>query len=219
MLESMKDKVGRMSSMYRCDDLPLTFQCWFYECCGYADKSLPYRMGDSVSRILNWSVKKNQKLNNEVVSLEEEIKPSFKKIFKALNIKDDSKIRVCKVDDLPDPSDVVDEGMKGNDHVGDNEVDECMKVGDDAGKISGDEEVDTVVKSVTETILDDQVIDDAADECIKVGDNVDWSTVPNVEFSKFSQFGSVKNNKARKEVSNVVKGMTEAMKKVGTEKL
>ncbi|KAK4359359.1 hypothetical protein RND71_021588 [Anisodus tanguticus] len=60
-------------------------------------------------------------------------------------------------------------------------------------------------------------------ECVKVGDDVvddvDWSTVPDVEFSKFTQFGSIKNNKVVKEVGNVGKDMTEAMKEVGTEKL
>ncbi|KAF3668559.1 hypothetical protein FXO37_09478 [Capsicum annuum] len=43
--------------MYRCVGFPLAFQCWFYECCPYADNHLTDRVGDGVPRILNWFVK------------------------------------------------------------------------------------------------------------------------------------------------------------------
>ncbi|KAF3635319.1 hypothetical protein FXO37_26046 [Capsicum annuum] len=33
------------------------FQCWFYECCPYANDHLADRVGDGVPRILNWFVK------------------------------------------------------------------------------------------------------------------------------------------------------------------
>ncbi|KAF3633100.1 hypothetical protein FXO38_25762 [Capsicum annuum] len=33
------------------------FQCWFYECCSYANDDLADRVGDGVPRILNWFVK------------------------------------------------------------------------------------------------------------------------------------------------------------------
>ncbi|KAJ8553476.1 hypothetical protein K7X08_024154 [Anisodus acutangulus] len=48
-----------------------------------------------------------------------------------------------KIDDLFGPFDVVDGGLKEGDHVRDDTVDECVKisddVGDNAGKISGNE--------------------------------------------------------------------------------
>lgn len=34
----------------------MTFQCWFYECFPYANNILVVRVGESVPRILNWSV-------------------------------------------------------------------------------------------------------------------------------------------------------------------
>ncbi|KAK4359357.1 hypothetical protein RND71_021586 [Anisodus tanguticus] len=111
------------------------------------------------------------------------------------------------------------ESMKDKgDHVGDDVVNDCVKVGDDAGKISRDEvdwsvipdvefskftqpdivkndmtmkEVDNVVKSVTGNVLDDQVVDDVANKCVK----------------------------AMEEFGNVGKDMMEAMEEVGTEKL
>ncbi|PHT48624.1 Cysteine-rich receptor-like protein kinase 2 [Capsicum baccatum] len=49
-------KVYKRKSMYRCGGFPLAFQCWFYECCPYANDKLVVRVGDSVSRVLNWSV-------------------------------------------------------------------------------------------------------------------------------------------------------------------
>ncbi|KAJ8550929.1 hypothetical protein K7X08_000299 [Anisodus acutangulus] len=128
--------------------------------------------------------------------------------------------KYSKVDDFHDPSNIVGDGMKEGDQVGADVVNECMKVCDDAGKICKDEvdwsvipdvefskftqpdivkndmtmkEVDNVVKSVTGNVLDDQVVDDVAN--------------------------NVKNNKAMEEFGNVVKGMTEAMDDVGTEKL
>ncbi|KAK4337765.1 hypothetical protein RND71_042252 [Anisodus tanguticus] len=129
---------------------------------------------------------------------------------------------------------VVDDAVDGCVKVGDDVVDDAV----DGGKISGDEvdwsvvpdaefskftqsdsaknnmtmdEVDNLVKSVTEAMLDDHVLDNVADECVKVGDDVDWSTVPDVKFSKFTQSDSVKNIKVVEEVDNVVKGMPEAV--------
>ncbi|KAJ8529521.1 hypothetical protein K7X08_036356 [Anisodus acutangulus] len=147
-----------------------------------------------------------------------------------------------KVDDLHGPSNVMVEGMKEGDRVVDDAMDECVKIGDDVSKISGDEidwfavlnveffkftqsdsvkndmtmeKVDNVVKSVTRTVLNDQVVNDVADECVKVCDDVDWSIVHDIKFSKFIQPDNVKNDKAMKEIGNVVKGGTEAMKEIG----
>ncbi|KAM3355547.1 hypothetical protein P3S68_022260 [Capsicum galapagoense] len=56
MLDLMKYQVYKRKSMYQCGGLPLAFQCWFYECCPYANYKLVVRVGDNMSRILNWSV-------------------------------------------------------------------------------------------------------------------------------------------------------------------
>ncbi|KAM3322388.1 hypothetical protein P3S67_003539 [Capsicum chacoense] len=54
MLELMKSKVYQRKTMYHFAGFPLAFQCWFYECCPYADGHLADRVGDGVPRILNW---------------------------------------------------------------------------------------------------------------------------------------------------------------------
>ncbi|PHU18128.1 Cysteine-rich receptor-like protein kinase 2 [Capsicum chinense] len=48
--------VYKRKSMYRCCGFPLAFQCWFYECCPYANDKIVVRLGDSVPRVLNWSM-------------------------------------------------------------------------------------------------------------------------------------------------------------------
>ncbi|XP_070001968.1 uncharacterized protein [Nicotiana sylvestris] len=74
-LGSMKDKVRSRREMYRYGGLPLTFQCWFYECCPYTRKNLACRIGNLVSRILNWKVKKKvtfKRLRKEFFLLSQE---------------------------------------------------------------------------------------------------------------------------------------------------
>ncbi|KAF3649878.1 hypothetical protein T459_03307 [Capsicum annuum] len=51
MLDSMKYQVYKRKSMYRCGGFPLAFQCWFYECCPYANDKFVVRVGDSVLRL------------------------------------------------------------------------------------------------------------------------------------------------------------------------
>ncbi|KAK4362044.1 hypothetical protein RND71_017285 [Anisodus tanguticus] len=101
-----------------------------------------------------------------------------------------------KVDDLFGPFDMVDVGLKEGDHVSDDAVDECVKIGDDVGdnvgKISGNEvdwyvvhdiefskftQPDSVKNDMTMKEVDNVVVDDAADECAKVVDDVEWSTI------------------------------------------
>ncbi|KAK4359360.1 hypothetical protein RND71_021589 [Anisodus tanguticus] len=145
MLESMKDKVGRMSSMYRCGGLPLHF------CEQRESRDEDHHARDGLA---DDSFEKD---HNSLAG--DRMGDHF--AYKGKN---------NKVDDLPDPYDMVGEGMKEGDHVGDEAVNECVKVGDDADKTSGDE-VDNVVKCVMGTILDDQIVDDEADECVEVGDD------------------------------------------------
>ncbi|PHT70951.1 hypothetical protein T459_26055 [Capsicum annuum] len=56
MLDSMKYQIYKQKSMYRRGGFSLAFQCWFYECCPYANDKLVVRVRDSVPRVLNWSV-------------------------------------------------------------------------------------------------------------------------------------------------------------------
>ncbi|KAJ8526388.1 hypothetical protein K7X08_028865 [Anisodus acutangulus] len=103
----------------------------------------------------------------------------------------EDKSKNSKIDDLSGPTEVVDEGMKEGDQVVDDAVDGCVKVGDDVvddavdgGKISGDEELGIGKSSRDE--LQDYVGDHVAEEERNVMEEVDWSVVPDTEFSKFT---------------------------------
>ncbi|XP_070030351.1 uncharacterized protein [Nicotiana sylvestris] len=72
---SMKDKVRSRREMYRYGGLPLSFQCWFYECCPYTRKNLACRVGNLMPHILNWKVKKKvtfKRLRKEFFLLSQE---------------------------------------------------------------------------------------------------------------------------------------------------
>ncbi|KAM3340098.1 hypothetical protein P3S68_029968 [Capsicum galapagoense] len=60
-------------SMYRRGGFPLAFQCWFYECCPYANDKLVVRVRDSVPRVLNWLVTQVVLTNIESTCIEKSI--------------------------------------------------------------------------------------------------------------------------------------------------
>ncbi|KAJ8539640.1 hypothetical protein K7X08_013892 [Anisodus acutangulus] len=101
--------------------------------------------------------------------------------------------------------------MKDGDQVGDDAMDECMKVGDDVGdgadKISRDEQELGVSKN-----SGDELEDHVADEEKNVMEKVDWSAVPDTEFFKFTQSCSDKSVVAGAEKNVVV---TKVEKNVG----
>ncbi|KAF3647795.1 hypothetical protein FXO37_19767 [Capsicum annuum] len=180
--------------MHRFGNFPLAFQYWYYEYCPYANGNLADRVGESVPRIPNWSVKhrltyKDVKsaffnIRQEQVVLSN-ITPSVleKSILQLLDFK--FVTVVVKFGDLPGTS------KQGYSHLisghdltllrilrsdvnllcfatptGDNNGDNSKKKNDDQPNMGG--------------IVDNQVDDPPNNE-------LDWSEILDTEISKFTQ--------------------------------
>ncbi|PHT50363.1 hypothetical protein CQW23_10110 [Capsicum baccatum] len=184
IVNELKDKLTKVykrKSMYRCSGFPLAFQYWFYECCPYADNKLAVRVGDSVPRILNWSVtiKPNYKkvkfafsdinreqLKDEVLSMKQLKTSLFDLIFKALNIKEGSKS--ATLNEYHSGNNV---GLKNDDTHAGNPI--GINLSDNAGWQTDGDHIDVVAGDH----LIDNVIDDIRKETVGVGDHIDTDAV------------------------------------------
>ncbi|KAF3635585.1 hypothetical protein FXO37_25919 [Capsicum annuum] len=203
MLDSMKYQVYQRKSMYRCGGFPLAFQCWFYECCPYANDKLVVRVGDSVPRVLNWSVtirpnyRKVQfafndinceQLRDEVLSMKQLMTSSFDLIFKALHINKGSK--------SAEYHSGQNMRLKNNNTHAGNPI--GVNLSDNVGrKTDGTSKVDHVSDNVVDVAgdhLSDNVVDDIGKETVGVGDRIDTDASDRpITVSNFTQLISQEN--------------------------
>ncbi|PHT35284.1 Cysteine-rich receptor-like protein kinase 2 [Capsicum baccatum] len=171
MLDSMKYQVYKRKSMYRCGGFPLAFQCWFYECCPYANDKLVVRVGDSVPRVLYWSVM---------------IRPNYRKVKFTFSDRNCEQVVLTNIEPTCIEKSIfqlpVFKPVPQKEHV-------AFK------KYDGDH-IDVVARDH----LSDNVVDEIGKETVGVGDCIDtnaeevknsfedsWSDFPDYEVSKFTQ--------------------------------
>ncbi|KAF3683915.1 hypothetical protein FXO37_01609 [Capsicum annuum] len=165
MLDSMKYQVYKRKSMYRYGGFPLAFQCWFYECCPYANDKLVVRVGDSVPRVLYWSVT---------------IRPNYRKVKFTFSDRNCEQVVLTNIEPTCIEKNIfqlpVFKPVPQKEHV-------AFK------KYDGDH-IDVVARDH----LSDNVVDEIGKETVGVGDRIDTNAgdrpttvVPDSEISKYTQ--------------------------------